>query len=136
MTNIVRPGALELWGDGDLDWSAHTIKLVLLDATYTYSNTHDFLDDVGASTRVYTHTLTGKTNEDGVMSAADAIVTIPIGDTIVQAWVYRDTGVESTSPLIAYFDQDDTGQPFDFTPDGVTPILIDMPSSAYGLLSI
>lgn len=136
MTNIVRPGALELFAGGDLDWDAHTIKLVFLDAGYTYSASHDFLNDVGGSTRVYTHTLASKTKTDGVLSAADALVTMPAGDTIVQAWLYRDTGVESTSPLIAYYDQDDAGQPFDYTPDGTTSTLIDMPSSAYGLLSI
>lgn len=133
--NVVRPGALELFAGGDLDWDAHTINLVFIDATYTYSDTHDFLDDIAGSARVYTHTLTGKTKTDGVLSAADAIVAIPAGDTITQAWLYRDTGVESTSPLIAYFDQDDAGQPFSFTPDG-SDVLIDMPSSVYGLLTI
>jgi hypothetical protein len=136
MTNIVRPGALELFAGGDLDWDAHTIKIVFLDAGYTYSSSHDFLNDVGAATRVYTHTLTTKTKTDGNLSAADALVTMPAGDTIVQAWLYRDTGVESTSPLIAYFDQDDAGQPYNYTPDGLTSVLIDMPSSTYGLLSI
>lgn len=132
--NLVRPEALKLFADADLDWIAHTIKLVLIDATYVYDEAHDFLSDIAAPDRVFTHTLTGKTSDDGILSADSDIVTIPAGNTITQAWLYRDTGVDSTSPLIAYYDSDDARQPFDFTPDG-SDVEISIPP-VEGLLAI
>lgn len=126
MTNVASSFALEDFGNGDLDWAVHTFKVVLIDATYVYSAAHNFLDDVAAGARVFTHTLTGKTNVGGVLSAATEVVTIPAGDQITQAWLYRDSGAEATSRLVAYYDQDATGQPFAFTPDG-SPVRLEIP---------
>jgi hypothetical protein len=116
--NVVRPEALKMFADADIDWLVHTIKLVFIDATYVYDEAHDFLADVAAPDRVYTHTLTGKTSTDGICAAATDIVAMPAGNEITQAWVYRDTGSDATSPLIAYYDTDDARQPRAFPPNG------------------
>lgn len=132
--NLVRPEALKMFGDGEIDWIDEDIKLVFIDASYVYDEAHDFLADISVPDRVFTHTLTGKTSDDGVLNADSDIVTIPAGNTITQAWLYKDTGSDATSPLIAYYDSDDARQPFDFTPDG-SDVEISIPS-VEGLLAL
>lgn len=90
----------------DLDVIADNIKVVLLDATYTFNAAHDNLDDVGAGTRIATSgNLGSKTDTNGYFDSADVLfAAVAGGDTITQLWVYKDSGVESTSKLIAYYD--------------------------------
>lgn len=90
----------------DIDLLADNIKVVLVDATYTFSAAHDNLDDVGAGTRVATSgNLAGKTGTNGYFDSNDVVFTaLAAGDTITQLFLYKDTGVESTSRLIAYYD--------------------------------
>lgn len=88
------------------DLIASNIKIVLLDNTYTFSSAHDNLNDVGSGARVATSgNLASKDDTNGYFDSAD--VTFPslsAGDTITQFYLYKDTGVESTSKLVAYFD--------------------------------
>ena len=90
----------------DLDVIADNIKVVLLDNTYTYSSAHDNLDDVLAGARIATSgNLASKTGTDGYFDSADVVFTaLAAGDTITGLWVYKDSGVESTSKLIAFYD--------------------------------
>lgn len=102
---------------GDIDWVADTIKAVLVDtADYTVNlSSHDFLDDVGAPARVATGTLASKTATAGVADAADLTFSTVTGDVSEALIIYKDTGVEGTSQLIAYIDTA-TGLPV--TPNG------------------
>lgn len=94
--------------DGDIDWSADTIKAILVDtAAYTVAiDTHDNLDDVAAGARIGTAvTLASKTSTLGVADAADVSFTSLVAAPTIEALIiYKDTGVESTSKLIAYID--------------------------------
>ena len=93
--------------DGDIDWAADNIKCVLVDtADYTVSiDVHDNLDDVAAGGRVATSgNLASKTSTLGVADAADVTFTTVTGDQSEALIIYKDTGVESTSKLIAYID--------------------------------
>lgn len=93
--------------DGNIDWDTHTIKALLVDADYVPNlATHDNLDDVTAGGRVNTaQTLASKTVTDGVADAADVVFTGVTNATPITAIVlYKDTGVEATSRLIAYID--------------------------------
>lgn len=103
--------------DGSIDWDTNTIKVVLVDAAdYTVNlSTHDNLDDVAAGARVATATLGTKTVTAGVADAADTTFTAVTGDPSEALVIYKDTGVESTSRLIAYIDTA-TGLPV--TPNG------------------
>lgn len=104
--------------DGSIDWDTDTIKVVLLDAAdYTVNlATHDNLDDIAVAARVATSSaLTGKTATDGVADADDVTWSSVTGDQSECFVIYKDTGVESTSRLIAYFDTA-TGLPV--TPNG------------------
>lgn len=91
---------------GDIDWVSDTIKIVLVDAAdYTVNlATDDFLDDIAAGARVATATLASKTATAGVADAADVTFTAVTGDVSEALVIYKDTGVESTSQLIAYID--------------------------------
>lgn len=102
---------------GDIDWVADTIKAVLVDtADYAVDlAAHDFLDDVAAGGRVATGTLASKTATAGVADAADLTFSTVTGDVSEALIIYKDSGVEGTSQLIAYIDTA-TGLPV--TPNG------------------
>lgn len=117
MTNALYPKAREAFLNGDIDWTADTIKAVLVDTgSYTYSTAHDFLDDVPSGARVATSSaLASKTSTDGVADAADLVLAAVTGSTVEALVLFVDTGVEATSRLIAYIDTA-TGLPV--TPNG------------------
>ena len=92
--------------NADIDPLADNIKVVLVDNTYTYSAAHDNLDDVGAGARIATSgNLATKTGTDGYFNSDDVVFSaLPSGDTIVGLWVYKDSGAEATSKLMAWYD--------------------------------
>lgn len=120
MANSLAPSARQKFLDADIDWSADTIKAVLLDSTYTYSSAHDFLDDVGGGARLATSGALGsKTSTAGVANSAAVVFTsVPGGDTVTQVWIYKDSGVEATSPLIAFYDTKADTSPISVVTDG------------------
>jgi hypothetical protein len=103
--------------DGDIDLLTDNIKVVLVDAAdYTFSAAHDFLDDVAAGARVATSgNLASKTTTSGSFDSDNVTFTAVTGDVSEAVILYKDTGVASTSPLIAYIDTA-TGLPV--TPNG------------------
>lgn len=110
-----RQGFLE----GAIDWDTDDIRVVLVDtADYTVNlSTHDNLDDVPSGARVaVSGALSGKTVTDGTADASDTTVTSVTGDTVEALVIYKHTGTESTSRLIAYIDTFASGAPL--TPDG------------------
>lgn len=120
MANALFDKARQKFLDGDLDWSSHTIKAVLVD-TGAYSvdlANHDFLDDVASGARIATSSaFASKTSTAGVADADDITFTAvsstnPTCEAIV---IFRDTTVAGTSELIAYIDTA-TGLPI--TPNG------------------
>lgn len=119
MANAVYPKAKKAILDGDVDFLVDTIKIVLVDATYTYSTAHDFLDDIAAGDRVATSAaLSSKTTTDGAFDAADVTFTSLSGNTVTSWVLFKDTGTASTSQLIAYFDTVSGGGALSFTPNG------------------
>ena len=91
----------------DVDWLVDDIKVALVDAAdYTVNiATHDFLDDIPGGAIVATSAnLESKTATNGVADAADITFADVSGDISEALVVYKDTGVASTSPLIAYID--------------------------------
>lgn len=118
MANSFYDKGLEGFATAGIAWTADTIKVVLVDAAdYTVSlTTHDFLDDVPAIARVGTPVaLTTPTATSGVLDAADATLTAVTGDPSEYVLIYKDTGTEATSRLIALIDTA-TGLPV--TPNG------------------
>lgn len=110
-----------------IDLDTDTIKSFLIDAaSYTPNmSTHQYLSDVpaasrkgnsGGNTDADAVTLAGKTVTLGVFDATDiTFVTVPAGAALEYILIYKSTGVEATSPLIALIDTA-TGLPV--TPNG------------------
>jgi len=119
MANALYPIGKKAILDGDIDFLTDTIKIVLCDVTVTYNAAHDFLSDIAAGDRVATSAaLSSKTTTGGAFDAADVTFTALTGDTVVSWVLYKDTGTESTSALIAYFDTVSGGGALSFSPSG------------------
>ena len=103
---------------GEIDWDADTIKLVLIDeADDTPSASGDnALSDRASLSRVATSgAFASKTTTAGVADAADVTLSTVTGDQSESIDIYKDTGTESTSYLIANINSA-TGLPV--TPNG------------------
>lgn len=117
MANALYDAALNQFYQGGINLLTSTVKAVLVDqADYTPNlATHDFLDDIPVAARVATATLTSKTATGGAFDAADVTFTGVTGDQFELIVIYVDTGVETSSNLIALIDTA-TGLPT--TPSG------------------
>jgi len=117
MANVMYPKAKDGFLGGDIALDSDNLKAVLVDtASYTYSDSHEFLSDIPAGERVATSAdLTGKTIVDGTFDSDDIVYTAVTGDPCEALVLYQDSGTESTSRLILYIDTA-TGLPV--TPDG------------------
>lgn len=117
MANAIYGKALEAFANGDLDFTAQTWKVSLIDgADYTPNlSTHDFMDDIAAGAIVATATLASKTNTLGVLDAADVVFSSVTGDPCEYVLLWMDTGTTATSIPVALWDTA-TGLPV--TPNG------------------
>lgn len=107
MAAVLYDKGREAFALGDIDWVADDIRAILIDTvSYTFSQTHDFLNDVAAGARKsVSATLAGKTALLGVCHHTTGTFTaVAAGVTCEAIIYYRHTGVESTSALIAYVD--------------------------------
>lgn len=107
MANALYDTGRSAFALGDIDWVADNIKAVLVDTNdYTVDiATHDFLADIPAGARVATSgNLSGKTVTAGACYAAPWAFTAVTGDQSEALVIYKDSGAEGTSQLIAYID--------------------------------
>jgi hypothetical protein len=107
MANALYDKGRQKFLEGAIAWLTDTIKCVLIDAAdYTVNlATHEFLSDVPSGARVGTpQTLAGKTSTTGVADANDVTFPSVTGDQSEAIIIWKDTGVEATSALIAYID--------------------------------
>lgn len=114
---------------GDIDWVGDNIRLIFIDAAdYTVNlATDQYLDDIPAPARVATSgNLASKTSTAGVADAEDITIATVTGDVFEALVLYKHTGTESTSILIAYIDNY-TGLPC--TPNG-SNITVAFPNDA------
>ena len=102
---------------GDLSWNSNTFKVVLLSSSYTANlSTLQYLSSISAGARVATSSaLTTLFPGAGVADASDITFTSVSGSQVTQFVIYRDTGVEATSQLVALFD---TAINLPITPNG------------------
>jgi hypothetical protein len=113
--------------DGSIDWDTDTIRALLVRTSgggagpyYTPDlANHDFVDDIpnNADCRPTTpEVLTTPTVTAGVADADNSVfATVAAGDAIQGIAIYKWTGVEGTSRLIAWID---TGTGLPVTPNG------------------
>jgi len=125
MANGLYDTGRSAFASGDIDWLVDNIKAVLVD-TDDYAvdlATDAFLSDILVGARVATSgNLAGKTVTAGACYAAPWVFTAVTGDVAEALVIYKDTGVEGTSQLVAYID---TVSGLPVTPNGtdvtVTP---------------
>jgi hypothetical protein len=118
MANALYDKGREGFLDGSIDWDTNDIRAILVDTgAYTVNlATHDNLDDIAGGARIaVSGSLTSKTVTDGVADAADVTFSAVSGATVEAIVLYKHTGTESTSRLIAYYD---TGTGLPVTPNG------------------
>lgn len=108
MANALYDKGREAFGNAGINWGADTIKCILVDTGVYTPNlaTDQFLSTIVAGARVGTaQTLANKTNVAGVVDADDINFTGLTGAPSIEALViFKDTGVEATSTLIAFID--------------------------------
>lgn len=110
MANAVYPKALEKFLSGSMNLLTDTIKVSGLTSAYTYSSAHEFRSSLAGVT--FTSTLANKSVTDGVFDADDLTITgVSPGSTITSLAIWKDTGSNSTSPLIYYADTFSSGIP-------------------------
>lgn len=118
MANTLFDNARQMFLEAQINWMTDTIKCILVDAgNYTAQTaTHKHLSDISSSARVTQPvTLTSKSTAGGAADAADVTFTSVSGNSIEAIVLYKDSGDEATSPLIAWIDTA-TGLPI--TPNG------------------
>jgi hypothetical protein len=117
MANALYDKGRQKFLDGDLDWSAHDIIVLLVTSGYTADLANDeFIDDIGGANEVdRSGNLASKTSTAGVADAANITLPTVTGSAVAQVIIARDTGNDATSPLIARID---TATNLPFTPNG------------------
>jgi len=118
MANAIYDKGRQAFMEGEIDMDDDDIRVVLVDTDdYTHSiSAHDNLDDIPAGARIAVSAALGSTDvTDGVFDAADVTFSSVTGDQAEALVIYKHTGVEGTSKLIAYIDVA-TGLPV--TPNG------------------
>lgn len=123
MANTLYDYCRQRFLEAQINWMTDTIKVILVSTSaYTpQTAVHQCLADIPVSARIAGPvTLTAKATTGGAADAADCTFTSVSGATINAIVIYKDTGTEATSPLIAYIDTA-TGLPI--TPNGgdITP---------------
>ena len=90
-----------------------TIKTMLVDSTYTYSSTHEFVSDVTNTAIIQRGSagLSSKTETSGTFDAADFTHSaVTTGKTIAAVIVYDDSpATDAAKNLLAYIDHDSGG---------------------------
>lgn len=117
MANALFDKARNAFLTAQINWTTSTIKAVLVDTgTYTVNlSAHEFLADVGAGARIATATVANPTASGGAADGDNTTFISVTGASIEAIILYKDTGSDATSPLIAYIDTA-TGLPI--TPNG------------------
>lgn len=91
---------------GLIDFLSDTIKVALIKNDYAQNLAFDeFYTTIAASVLGTPQTLASKTVTNGVFDAADVtFAAVPLGSTTEGVVIYKDTGDNATSPLLAYID--------------------------------
>ena len=105
MANALYSKAKEAFLNGSINMVANTITIALVDTgVYTYSATHQFRNEVSNSAVISSTSLANKTIANGVFDADDATFSSVTGANCEALLIFQDTGIQTTSRLIAYID--------------------------------
>lgn len=124
MANLVYNAGLEELGKATTDLDSADLRVLLVKTTYTANKDHLLVDD-GSANDPASHEIAvagyarqalankavtrDDTNDFAYLDADDVVFTsLTTGETIGGAILYRHTGADGTSPLIAFYDVADT----------------------------
>lgn len=128
MANSLYDNGRELFLTGGIDFASDNVHMALVTNGYTpdvsaHLNYNDVVASVATANGIAQSAsveLTSKTTTAGVADCADVdFGVIDAGQTISYIVVYKDTGDNATSPLIALYDSA-TGLPFDTSGSEIT----------------
>lgn len=134
MANAIYPFYKEavISGGADHNMATGTVKVALVDTgIYTYSAAHEHENDFFTAIVGTPVEITSKTVAGGLFDGADVTMTSVTGNQSEALIIFIDTGVPSTSPLVAYIDTGVTGLPV--TPNGAD---IDIGWDAAGIFQL
>ncbi len=116
-SNLYNNGLLKLL-NGNINYTSDNIALLVVDNTYTFDRTDEFVSDLTGevsgtgyarlSLTSKTVTLNATTNTVVFDCADVSFNAITTSNAFSGAVVYDDTGVDSTSSLIGFFDMPET----------------------------
>lgn len=106
MANALYAKGKEKMLTGLVNFLSDTIKVALVKNDYVQNLTFDeFYTAISASVLGTPQTITGKSVTAGVFDAADVtFAAVPLGSTAKGVVIYKYTGDDATSPLLAYID--------------------------------
>ena len=106
MANALYAKGKEKMLTGSVNFLSDTIKVALVENDYAQNLTFDeFYTAIAASVLGTPQTLASKTVTNGVFDATDVtFAASPLGSTTEGVVIYKDTGDNATSPLLAYID--------------------------------
>lgn len=121
MANALYDTGRNAFLNGGINFTSDTIKMALVSNAYTPDlSTHDFYNDISSSVVGTPQALAGKTTVAGVADCDDVeFGAVASGSTINYIVIYKDTGVASTSSLIALYDTA-AGIPFSTSGSDIT----------------
>jgi hypothetical protein len=141
VANKVYPKAKVRFAKAQLDLRSVTLKVVLVETNYVYSDAHAFLSDIPSAYRVATGpalTGCGVGDTDASFHSDNTILSAVAGSSAgehVKAIVlFHDTGTDTTSDLISYIDTGVTGLPF--VPRGADEQIIVPPGGWFALSNV
>lgn len=88
------------------------VRAMLVRSTYTLSQSHKFVADLGAVDNGRTAALASKTYSAGVFDAADTSLTAIAAVASSALVLFQHTGSDATARLIAFIDTPASGLPF------------------------
>ncbi len=104
MESQLYPYARELFATAQLDWRAGVMRAVFLPSSYVPNFNNQFLSDISTNVRIATsEEIQGRPATNGFCYGQPAKFPLLFDNRLVsQDVIFKDTGVESTSILIAY----------------------------------
>lgn len=111
--------ALDSGHADNVDLNTDAIKLMLYDG-YTIDQADKYVADLSTGTEIARSTaLASPTVVNGTFDAADKTLTaVPTGHTVTHIIVYKDTGSDATSVLVAVIDHDQGAAPLSQATNG------------------
>lgn len=106
MANALYDTGRDAFLNGDIDFSADTINMALVSSSYTPNlSSHDFWNDVSANVIGTPQILASKSTTAGIADCGDITFSaVAGGSTVAYIILYKDSGSDATSQLIACYD--------------------------------